>query len=202
MLLSYQRFLERALVSLDIQLYHINYKEDLKHYQQKFQLVLISFLYEKDLVLYLLSITGLLPIFDFILTRNDLLLSSDGGMGISTRSIIYPFNEEHFKNICFKLGIDSTNCLFCIDIPKEQKIQFSKFHFIDSFLLSNYASIYDSSINSSLIQQETKNLFFYNNKFNWKFFFIWFGIPILTAIFWYVMCYFFKSFLSISIITK
>lgn len=201
-LLTYQRFLERSLVTMEIKT-NSNFKEYLKQFQQNYQLGLISLVHDKGLVVYFLTIAGLLHIFDVILTPSDISTDLNKNQFDSNQN-----NEKYqiFYEICSRLESDISKSLFIIDLAIEDKNNLSNFKFMDLTSLPNYTPIYSSSPpspspKSSLSIQKQSNSSSIFEKFTLKWLFIWIGVPLISGILWFIMFYFLKSF-NTHILTK
>jgi hypothetical protein len=183
-LLSYQRFFERILFSLKIHSYE-GIVQILKTFHPTHQLGIISHLHSRDIVITFLSMTGLIHLFDIIVTTQDLPSSA-------LASSTIPLISQLYQHTITRLKLDSSVCLFFHDLSDEDKYHLSNFHIFPLKFIPE--SIYQSiNHNQSLVVQSKKVK-------GWKWFGIWIGLPLLFCFMWYWIFQLFKSFITPSFV--
>lgn len=127
--------------------------------------------------------TGLLHIFDVILTSSDITPSED-------------FKEKQFKNInfekyqifydiCSRLGCDVTKTAFIVDLSIEDKSNLINFKFIDLSILPDYTLFHSQSPSESLSSTKKQSTYFRNITI--KSILIWLTILFIIIFLWIIM---------------
>lgn len=177
-----------------------NFDRYLKHYKQQYQLGIISLVHDRGLIVYFLTMTGLLHVFDVILTSSDIIPSQT----IKEKQFTNINFEKYqiFYEICSRLNCDITKTAFIIDLSNEDKSNLSNFKFIDLSILPDYTLFHSQSSSlSSESNSSTKNQSIYFRNISSKSIMMWLTILFIIIFLWIIIFDVLKS-LNIYIITK
>jgi hypothetical protein len=172
-LLSYERFLERVLYSVKISSDSGMVKLILQLHSS-FQIALFSHIHSKDFIQYLLSTTGLLHLFDLIITSEDLIPSPSS----SPSSSVLPL-PSIYSQVISRLKSHPSLCLFVEHRSEEQK----------SLNKNNNFQFYEPASSSELVLSEAQHdrrrrTSFLKRKVWWSKRVLWIGVPFVLCLIW------------------
>lgn len=176
-----------------------NFDRYLKHYQQQYQLGIISLVHDRGLIVYFLTMTGLLHVFDVILTSSDIIPSPD----VKEKQFTNINFEKYqiFYDICSRLSCDVTKTAFIIDLSSEDKSNLSNFKFIDLSILPDYTLFHSQSSSSSESNSSIKKQSTYFRNITSKSIIVWLTVSFIITFLSIIMFDVLNS-LNIYIITK